>query len=106
MSLMKSNKWHPESKVRRCKEVIFSQLDDELLAVDSKKGFCYSLNETAGLIWEWMREPITLKEICIRLGEKFDVSRAQCLEEVTALLQGLYQAGLVKVSHEDSGEIV
>jgi hypothetical protein len=98
---MKENQWHPQSRVSRAKEVMFSQLDDELLAIDSQAGFCYSLNETAGLIWEMMAEPITLKEICTRLQEKFDVDEKDCLSDVTALLQGLYQAELVKVSHED-----
>lgn len=98
---MKENQWHPRSRVSRAKDVMFSQLDEELLAIDSQAGFCYSLNETAGLIWEMMDEPVTIQDICTRLQKKFDVDEKDCLSDVTALLKGLYQAELVKVSHED-----
>jgi len=41
-------KIHSGSIVQRAKEVLFSRLDDELLAIDAQAGFCYALNETAG----------------------------------------------------------
>ena len=35
---------HPDHIVQRAKEVLFSRLDDELLAIDAQAGFCYALN--------------------------------------------------------------
>jgi len=94
---------HSESIVWRAKEVLFSQLDEELLAIDSQAGFCYSLNETAGLVWDFMADPIKVSTICTQLGEEFAVDEATCLTDVIQLLQGLHEAELVKVRDETSG---
>ncbi len=83
--------------VRRGKEVLFSQLDDELLAIDAEYGYCYSLNETAGRVWELIATPLAVSAVCARLCNEYTVDEATCLREVTALLKRLYAAGLVQV---------
>jgi hypothetical protein len=45
----------------------FSQLDDELLAIDAQAGYCYSLNETAGRVWDLIATPMSLDAICAQL---------------------------------------
>ena len=84
--------------VQRGKDISFSQLDDELLAIDAQAGFCYSLNETAGRVWDLIATPISLDAICAQLGRQFAVDEQTCRREVTALLQGLCDAGLVQVA--------
>jgi hypothetical protein len=84
--------------VQRGKDISFSQLDDELLAIDAQAGFCYSLNETAGRVWDLIATPISLDAICAHLGRQFAVDEQTCRREVTALLQGLCDAGLVQVA--------
>lgn len=83
---------------RRSKDVQFTQLDDELLAVDAQAGYCYSLNETAGRVWDLIATPASLAAICSRLGTDFAVDKETCEREVIALLQGLREAGLAQVS--------
>ena len=84
--------------VQRGKDISFSQLDDEMLAIDAQAGFCYSLNETAGRVWDLIATPISLDAICAQLGRQFAVDEQTCRREVTALLQGLCDAGLVQVA--------
>ena len=98
---MKPDDLHAKSVVCRAKEVLFSRLDDELLAIDSQAGYCYSLNETAGMVWDLIAEPMRIRDICTRLGEHFRVDEAECLADVIELLQGLYHADLVKIGDED-----
>lgn len=81
---------------RRNREIVFQQLDDELLAVDAESGYCYALNETAGLVWQTLEMPMGLQAICARLRQKYRIDEATCLQEVSALLEGLRQAGLVE----------
>jgi len=83
--------------VRRGKEVLFSQLDDELLAIDAEDGFCYSLNETAGRVWDLIATPLPVAAVCARLCKEYAVDEATCLREVTNLLQRLSASGLVQV---------
>ena len=87
----------PQSIVRRGRDIPFSELDDELLAIDAQAGYCYSLNESAGRVWSLISAPIEVSEICARLRLEYVVDEATCLEEVLGLLQGLAEAGLVQV---------
>jgi hypothetical protein len=84
--------------VQRGKDIPFSQLDDELLAIDAQAGYCYSLNETAGRVWDMIATPMSLGAICAQLRREYAVDEPTCRREVTALLQGLCDAGLVQVA--------
>jgi hypothetical protein len=84
--------------LRRGKDILFRQLDDELLAIDSQAGYCYSLNETAGRVWELIATPISLDAICAQLRQEYAVDEQACHREVTTLLQRLCDAGLVQVA--------
>ena len=85
----------PGSVVKRTKNVVFSLLGDEVLAIDAEDGYCYSMNETAYRIWELILSPMTIEDICIHLRKQYRVDKAMCEKEVTALLQTLSEAGLV-----------
>jgi len=86
------------SIVQRSKDIPFTKLDDELLAIDSDAEYCYSLNETAGRVWELIQSPIPVAKICAQLCSEYRVDPALCLQDVTALLEKLHKAGLVRSS--------
>lgn len=81
---------------RRNREIVFQQIDNELLAVDAESGYCYALNETAGRVWQTLEGPLELQAICARLRQEYRIDEATCLQEVSALLEGLRRAGLVE----------
>lgn len=86
--------------VKRAERVLFTQLDDELLAIDGEQGFLYSLNETGGLIWDAIAEPALVSDVCDRLVEGFEADEATCQRAVIALLEQLCDAGLAEVVSE------
>jgi hypothetical protein len=88
----------PNTILKRSKDIPFSQLDDELLAIDAQAGYCYSLNETAGRVWDLIAVPMSLDAICAQLRREYAVDEPTCHREVTALLQGLCDAGLVQLA--------
>ncbi len=88
----------PTTLLRRGKDIPFSLLDNELLAIDSQAGYCYSLNTTAGRVWDLIATPLSLDAICVQLRKEYTVDEQTCRREVTALLQGLFDAGLVQVA--------
>jgi len=85
------------SLVNRSADIVFSKLDDELLAIDAQAGYCYSMNETAGRIWEMISIPVSIGDICSRLVKEYSVDEVLCLSEVLPLLQKLHESGLVQV---------
>ena len=94
---MTSTKIHAGSIVRRTADMPFSNVDDELLAIDEQAGYLYSLNEPAGRLWELIGEPTAVSAVCARLRQEFAVDQETCLREALQLLQGLHEAGLVQV---------
>jgi hypothetical protein len=99
---MKKTNISENSIISRKKEVLFSNLDDELLAIDSQAGFCYSMNETAGRIWDMLSSPISVNQICSQLCKEFSVEQSVCQQEVLPLLQSLLEAELIQVHDEQS----
>jgi Coenzyme PQQ synthesis protein D (PqqD) len=84
--------------VQQAKDLLFSQLDDELLAIDAQAGYCYSLNESAGRVWDLIATPMSLDAVCAQLRQEYEVDEQTCLREVTTLLRGLCDAGLVQLN--------
>lgn len=82
---------------RRAVDLIFSQLDQDFLAIDVESGYCYSLNRSAERIWQLIAQPVSIAAICAQVGEIYQVDEATCLADVTELLAALQGAGLVEV---------
>ena len=95
---MKSKKVSPSTVISRNLDVPFSQLDDELLAIDAQAGYLYSLNETAGRVWDLIAEPTSFEKICQQLLSEYAVDESTCQQEVVKLLQGLIDAGLIQAT--------
>ena len=87
-----------DSRIRRSAHLSFSHLDDEVLAIDVQRGYLYSLNDTGGRIWDAIADPVTVGEICDRLGTLFDVDESTCQRDVVALIAALCENGLVEVT--------
>jgi hypothetical protein len=90
-------KIHPKSIIIRTAEVLFSRLDEEMLAIDAQAGYCYSLNESAGLLWDLISAPTSVNEICTQLCTEYTVDENTCLNEVLTLLKDMLDAGLIQV---------
>lgn len=88
--------------VFRASDIVFTKLDDELLAIDSQAGYCYSINETAGRIWEIIETPHSIDELCSYLRKEYLIEEDVCLKEVIALVERLNDAGLVQVKDAHS----
>ncbi len=83
--------------VERVKGLEFSRLDEAYLAIDSDAGYCYGLNATAGSIWDRIDSPVSVGELCARLGRDYDTDEETLRRDVDALLSSLRDAGLVQI---------
>jgi hypothetical protein len=95
---MSATKIHPLSVVCATNDLPFFRLHNDLLAIDERGGYCYSLNPSAARIWELIPKPTPVKDICAALYREFVVDEAKCQEEVMEFLGALAEAGLVKVA--------
>ncbi len=76
---------------------MFTALDDEMLGLDTQAGLAYSLNPSAGRVWELIESWSTVDSICAALELEYEVDPATCRTEVTGLLERLRDAGLIEV---------
>ncbi len=83
--------------VSRKPSVLHSVLDDEVLALDPDSGIAVIFRVTARQIWDLLEKPISVKELCGRLCEMFQVDEKQCRDEVIAFLRRLRTDGIIQV---------
>lgn len=69
------------------KAIVESKIDEEIVMMDTASGFYFGLNSVASVIWELLREEQTMEQLVDKLMLEYSVSREQCCEETTQLLQ-------------------
>ena len=87
-----------DSIVQRVPHVRFEVFDDEMLAIDGESGFCYSLNEVAGRVWQLIETPTALQAVCRQLAPQYAVDPAIFQKDVVELVQQLLDYGLLRVA--------
>ncbi len=70
---------------------------DVLYMMNVKNGDYLYLNEVATQIWQHIKSPIQVLEICQHLEAEFDVTFEQCQQEVLAFLGKLEQLGNLEI---------
>ncbi len=78
-------------------EIPSSRLDDDLLAIDQRAGYCYSMNDSAARIWELIATPKAVGDVCTALCQEFIVDRETCMRDLSEILSAMREAGLVSV---------
>ena len=78
--------------------VIGAELDGEYVMLDPDSGHYYGLNEVGTIVWRCLSQPRRLQDLVGHVCERFDVTPAQCLIDVSALVRELSTRGLVTVA--------
>ena len=73
-----------------------STLDGETVLLDLSSGRYYTLNRLGSIIWEQCMRRQAISEIHVALCERFEVSAAQALDDLVALVNKLIQEGLLQ----------
>ncbi len=77
-----------------------SDLDDEVVILDTENGVYYGLNPVAAFIWHRLTGPVTVGELEAAVLLEFDVDPETCRRDLRQLLSNLITAGLVEVRRE------
>lgn len=101
MGLDESREIRQETLVVGNSEIAFTPLDGDLLGMDERAGYCYSLNSSAADIWNLIQTPVSVESICCALRSRFDVDSETCRRDVAALLADMVETGLVRILPAD-----
>lgn len=81
-------------KFKRSDKAVFSDIGDDVVALNTELGRCYGMENVAAEIWNIMNTPVSIGEICERLTEGYDVEPDTCRREVDQFLELLVEGGL------------
>lgn len=73
-------------KYSRNKQIIDGELDNNQVMMHIEKGKYFGLNPVGKRIWELIEQPKSFQELTGILLSEFEVSEAQCTQEVQAFL--------------------
>lgn len=88
-----------QTRVWRSKEIFFSEIDEEVVALDAQAGYYYSLTGPGNRIWTLLTTPQTVADVCAQLRQEYNVDEATCFADVAAWLGELRSAGLVATTN-------
>ena len=87
--------------VERTAELIQSEIDGDLVALDVEQGSCFGFNATATRVWQMLDQPRSIDEIVASLTEEFAIDRAACEAAVVDLIDDFEARKLVRTRKAD-----
>ena len=78
----------------------YSKLDDEGILLSVQQGKYYAMDRVGTKVWEMIKEPISVSDLCEQLTQVYKVEKAQCLTDILAYLNGLYRQRLI-IHHQN-----
>ena len=91
-----------QSVVSATKEQVSVTLGDNMVILSLSDGVYYGLNEVGQDVWDMIKEPMTVADICAKIIESYDVTMQVCERDVCALLEQLAQKRLIVVQADES----
>lgn len=79
----------------RNSEALFSQLGDDVVALNVARGECYGMSDVTAAVWTMLAVPITTADICSQLMTRYDVDERRCFDDIAELLAEMVAKGLV-----------
>ena len=70
-------------------ELVWREIDNELIAVDVASSAYLSANPTGALLWQMLAAGTTRQDLIDRLVERFGISSEQAATDVDAFLKSL-----------------
>jgi len=87
-----------DAVVKRNSEIVHSDMDGETVMMSIVNSSYYGLNSVASHIWDLLESEMSVRHLCDLLQEKYDVSEAQCSEEVCIFLNKMAEDNIIEIT--------
>jgi hypothetical protein len=81
--------------VVRSNTFIDAEIDDEIIALNIKRGICYGLNRVRSRIWKLLAAPMQISELREILVHEYNVDLSVCEPQIIDFLEELRSEGLL-----------
>jgi hypothetical protein len=86
-----------DSLLRRNPEMVFSNMDDEIVLMSVENSEYYGLDPVGSRIWELLVNSKKFSELITVLLEEYDVSPEECRRDMTAFLIDLAEKKIILI---------
>lgn len=86
-----------DSVISSGRELVFSNLADEIVILNLKSGVYHGLESVGARIWELIAEPASVSQVRDALLEEYEVEPDRCERDLLELVEELKGHGLVEV---------
>jgi hypothetical protein len=86
------------TSIRRIPDLLETEVDGDVVALDVERGECYGLDAVGTDIWKLLAEDTSISEITDTLLEQYEIDRETCLREVSRIVSELQESELLVVS--------
>ena len=97
-------KLNQHDTVVRAVDLLSTTIDGQVVVTSIEKGNYIGLEGTGNRIWTLLADPVRIGCLCDQLLDEFDVSPAQCEEDVLAFLEKLRENGLVEIRDSNTAQ--
>jgi hypothetical protein len=87
----------PDTVLARSEDCLFSDLGGEVVMINLEQNSYYGLDPIGSRIWALLTVPTSLTQLCHTLQQEFEVDAESCRSDVTALLESMYEEGLIQI---------
>jgi hypothetical protein len=87
--------------VKQSTNQVSCDLNDEVAILNLESNLYFGMDEVGAYIWQAMREPTKVSDLCDRVHERYEVGAEECQADVLEFIQKLDDAKLLAV--DDAG---
>jgi hypothetical protein len=86
-----------QNSVIRAENLMSAPMDNEIVILNMAKENYVGLDEIGRVIWDLLKEPWRVDELCARLSREFEATAEQIAADVLPFINELTDEGLVRV---------
>jgi hypothetical protein len=87
-----------ELRFKRSTDAIFSEIGDDIVALNIERGQCYGMEEVTATVWNLLAKPLSLEQLCAQLMDIYEVEAEVCRAEVSRLLEIFKKEELIEIA--------
>lgn len=87
-----------DSRIERVDGVLSTPVDDDIVLLAPILEGYVGLNPIGRRVWELLREPRTVEELCRLLSAEYDASEPEIFEDLVPFLESLEDEQLIRIT--------
>ena len=78
--------------------IVAADMDGETVMMSIEAGEYFGLNDVGTFLWEFMAEPVAIKNLCQRVLDSYEVDEAACQTGVLNYVSKLLDRDVIKLA--------